>query len=63
MSADEEMNLAHDHAMPQNRDVDQKKWYEELAKADERGNRFRLQLEEVTKRKLEVEDKLQFLER
>ena len=35
-----------------------RKWYEELAKADERGNRFRLQLEELTKRKAEVEDKL-----
>jgi DNA repair exonuclease SbcCD ATPase subunit len=35
-----------------------KKWHEELAKADERGNRFRLQLEEIQKRKAEVEDKL-----
>lgn len=31
-----------------------KKWFEELAKADERGNRFRMQLEEVQKRKSEV---------
>ena len=35
-----------------------RKWHEELAKADERGNRFRLQVEEVQKRKAEVEDKL-----
>jgi DNA repair exonuclease SbcCD ATPase subunit len=35
-----------------------KKWLEELAKADERGNRFRLQLEESKKRKAEVEEKL-----
>lgn len=40
-----------------------KKWFEELAKADERGNRFRMQLEEAQKRKLEVEDKLQQTEK
>ena len=40
-----------------------KKWFEELAKADERGNRFRMQLEESQKRKLEVEDKLQQTEK
>ncbi len=40
-----------------------KKWAQELAKADERGNRFRLQLEEVQRRKAEVEDKLQSFEK
>lgn len=40
-----------------------KKWLQELAKADERGNRFRLQLEEVQRRKAEVEDKLQQFEK
>ena len=35
-----------------------RKWHEELAKADERGNSYRLQLEEVKKRKAEVEEKL-----
>lgn len=43
--------------------VDSKKWLEELAKADERGNRFRLQLEEATRRKQDVEDKLQLTEK
>jgi hypothetical protein len=44
-------------------DINNKKWLEELAKADERGNRFRLQMEEVVKRKLEVEEKLQLTEK
>ena len=35
-----------------------RKWLEELAKADERGNRFRVQLEELQKKKSETEDKL-----
>jgi len=40
-----------------------RKWFEELAKADERGNRFRIQLEELQKKKSEIEDKLQQAER
>ena len=40
-----------------------KKWADELAKADERGNRFRLQMEEAQRRKTEVEDKLQHVEK
>ncbi len=40
-----------------------KKWLEELAKADERGNRFRIQLEEMRQRKAEVEDKLTSFEK
>lgn len=40
-----------------------KKWVEELTKADERGNNFRQQLEEVMKRKAEVDERLQNLER
>jgi chromosome segregation ATPase len=39
------------------------KWAEELTKADDRSNRFRHQLEEAQKRKEEVEDKLQLVEK
>ena len=40
-----------------------KKWFEELARADERGNRFRVQLEEVQRKKGEIEEKLQQAEK
>lgn len=40
-----------------------RKWAEELTKADDRSNRFRHQLEEAQKRKEEVEDKLQLVEK
>lgn len=40
-----------------------RKWFEELAKADERGNRFRIQVEELQKKKAEIEDKLQQTEK
>ena len=62
--------IALDNAMPQNRNnnhqqeiSNNKKWLDELAKADERGNRFRLQLEETQKKKVQVEERLQVLER
>lgn len=50
--------LSHEDFKSGNNAESNKKWHEELAKADERCNRFRLQVEEVQKRKVEVEDKL-----
>ena len=55
-------NNAEEEDSPQ-KNMDNKRWLEELAKADERGNRYRLQLEEVTRRKEDVEDKLQVYEK
>jgi chromosome segregation ATPase len=42
---------------------DTRKWHEELAKADERCARFRGQLDDLTKRKAEVEEKLTYCEK
>jgi hypothetical protein len=54
-------------ATPQREDskshLDQRKWVEELTKADERGARFRIQLEEAVKAKAEVEERLQLVEK
>lgn len=50
-------------AAPVDKSEDNKKWLSELARADERGNRFREQLEDLQKRKLEIEDKLQLVEK
>ena len=46
-----------------NKEMDNKKWADELAKADERAQNFMQKLDQATKKRHEVEYKLETLEK